>query len=48
MTEDLVCGLAGALHDCAEWHGTPDVVVLASDPPALAEALGSCLRAASR
>jgi uncharacterized protein len=48
LTEDLVCRLAGALRDCAEWHGTPDVVVLASDPPNLAEALGRCLRGAAR
>ena len=48
MTEDLVCGLAGTLRDCAAWHGTPDVAVLASDPPTLADALGRCLRGAAR
>ncbi len=48
VTEDLVCRLAGALRDCAAWHGTPDVVVLASDPPTLADALADCLRGAAR
>ncbi len=48
MTEDLICGLAGALRDCAEWHGTPDVLVVASDPPDLADALRLRLRCAER
>ena len=39
--EDLVSGLAGALRDCAAWHGTPEVTVNASDPPDLAGALRS-------
>ena len=40
-SDDLVVGLAGALRDCAAWHGTPEVVVNASDPPDLARALRS-------
>lgn len=48
VTDDLICGLAGALRDCAEWHGTPEVAVLASDPPDLAEALRVCLQCADR
>ena len=38
---DLAVGLAGALRDCAAWHGTPEVVVRESDPPDLAGALRS-------
>ena len=41
MNDDLVAGLAGALRDCAAWHGTPEVVVNASDPPDLAGAIRS-------
>jgi uncharacterized protein YcaQ len=37
VTEDLVDDLAGALRDCADWHGTPDVDVRLSDPPHLAK-----------
>ena len=32
----LVGELAGALRECAAWHGTPEVVVRRSDPPGLA------------
>jgi len=38
-SDDLVAGLAGALRGCASWHGTPNVLVLWSDPSELAEAL---------
>ena len=37
--EGLIVGIAGALRDCAEWHGTPKVLVLRSDPPGLLEPL---------
>jgi uncharacterized protein YcaQ len=43
VSEDLVASLAGALRACAFWHATPDVLVRRSDPPELAEALGSML-----
>src|SRR5207244_4373922 len=33
VTEELVAELAGALRDCAAWHGTPEVVIRSSDPP---------------
>jgi uncharacterized protein len=39
INDDLVSGLAGALRDCAGWHGTPEVLVRRSDPPELAELL---------
>jgi hypothetical protein len=39
VNDDLVSGLAGALRDCAGWHGTPEVLVRRSDPPELAELL---------
>lgn len=38
-SDDLVAALAGALRDCAAWHGTPEVLVGESDPPDLARAL---------
>ncbi|NNJ11719.1 winged helix-turn-helix domain-containing protein [Chloroflexales bacterium ZM16-3] len=34
--DGLVAGLAGALRDCAAWHGTPEVIIRQSDPPELA------------
>jgi uncharacterized protein YcaQ len=35
----LVASIAGALRGCAEWHGTPEILVRRSDPPELAEVL---------
>ncbi len=39
VDDDLIAGLAGALHECAGWHGTPEVLVRRSDPPELTEPL---------
>lgn len=39
VTDGLVADLRAALDDCARWHGTPEVTMLISDPPELAEAL---------
>ena len=39
VSEDLTAGIAGTLRDCADWHGTPEVVVRRSEPSKLAEAL---------
>ena len=39
VTEDLVAGLAGALHECAGWHRTPEILVRRSDPPELTRRL---------
>jgi uncharacterized protein YcaQ len=36
VSDDLVAGIAGALHGCAAWHGTSEVLVRRSDPPKLA------------
>ncbi len=36
VTDELVADLAGALTECAAWHGTPEVTVARSDPPDLA------------
>jgi len=36
ITDELVADVAGALRDCAAWHGTPTVDVRWSDPPELA------------
>jgi uncharacterized protein YcaQ len=43
VTDDLVFGLAGALRDCAGWHGTSEVLVRRSDPSKLTETLGLAL-----
>jgi hypothetical protein len=39
VTEELVADLAQALRECADWHGTPEVVVRQSDPPEIAARL---------
>jgi uncharacterized protein YcaQ len=39
VSDALVAGIAGALHDCARWHGTPEILVRRSDPPELADML---------
>ena len=39
LSEDLTAGITGALRDCADWHGTPEVVARRSEPSELAEAL---------
>lgn len=44
LDEDLVHGLAEALRGCALWHATPEVMIVRSDPPELAEALRVRLR----
>ncbi len=44
-TEELLSGLGGALRGCADWHGTPEVLVRRSDPPGLAEPLLAALEA---
>jgi uncharacterized protein len=41
VSGDLVAAIAGTLRGCAEWHGTPEVMVRRSDPPELAAALGT-------
>ncbi|HEY6690668.1 MAG TPA: crosslink repair DNA glycosylase YcaQ family protein [Rubrobacter sp.] len=39
VNDDLVSGFAGALRDCAGWHGTPEVLVRRSDPSELTQTL---------
>jgi uncharacterized protein YcaQ len=41
VTEELVAEVAEALRACAVWHGTPEVVVRATEPTGLASAIGS-------
>ena len=41
MTDALVSELGAALRDCAAWHGTPEVVIRASEPAGLAAAVQS-------
>jgi uncharacterized protein YcaQ len=46
-TEDLVAGLGGALRGCADWHGTPGILVRHSDPPGLPEPLHAAVDASA-
>ena len=39
VTDELLAALAVTLRDCAAWHATPAVRVLASDPPVVAQEL---------
>ena len=39
VNDDVVSRLAGALRDCAGWHGTPEVLIRRSDPAELTETL---------
>ena len=39
INNDLVCGLASALRDCAGWHKTPEVLVRWSAPSELTDTL---------
>jgi uncharacterized protein YcaQ len=43
--EALAADIAGALRECAAWHGTPEVVVRAADPPEFAELVRQALKA---
>ncbi|HTE19179.1 MAG TPA: crosslink repair DNA glycosylase YcaQ family protein [Armatimonadota bacterium] len=45
VTEEFIAALGGALHDSADWHGTPQVVIRQSDPPELAGAVQSAAAA---
>lgn len=36
ITEELAADIADAIHACATWHQTPDVVIRWSDPPKVA------------
>jgi hypothetical protein len=40
----MAADLADALHACAAWHGTPEVVVTRSDPPEFTAMLTSALQ----
>jgi uncharacterized protein YcaQ len=43
VSEELVAGLAAALHRLAAWHGTPEIVARRSDPPEVAALLEAAL-----
>ncbi len=43
VEDELIAGLAGTLRRLAAWHGTPEVVVRAGDPPAFAPLLQDAL-----
>jgi uncharacterized protein len=43
VSDELIASLAGALRECAAWHGTPEVQVRRSDPPGLAGPLRAAL-----
>ncbi|MFV9505851.1 MAG: winged helix-turn-helix domain-containing protein [Oscillochloridaceae bacterium umkhey_bin13] len=44
LDEAFVHGLATALQECANWHGTPELTFGTSDPPALVPALQARLK----
>ena len=46
--KDLLVGIAGALRGCADWHGTPEIVVRRSDPAALVEPLHAAIEVNSK
>lgn len=43
VTDSLVHGLVTTLRSCADWHGTPDIIVRESTSPALASSLNEAL-----
>jgi uncharacterized protein YcaQ len=43
VTDTLITDLAAALHACAAWHKTPQVVIRQSDPPEVAARLQAVL-----
>lgn len=47
VSDELVAALAGALRDCAAWHGTPEILASKSDPPDLAGALRTAVEDAA-
>ena len=48
VTHDLVQDLAVALHQCATWHQTPEIVIRWTDPPELAAPLQQTIRDAAK
>jgi uncharacterized protein YcaQ len=42
-SNELIVDLAAALHRLAAWHGTPNITISQSDPPALAAKLRAAL-----
>jgi uncharacterized protein YcaQ len=45
VTDELVADVAGAIRECAQWHGTPEVVVRKTQPAKLRAALRRALDA---
>jgi uncharacterized protein YcaQ len=43
LNEELITGLAAALHRLADWHATPELVIRQSDPPDFATLLEAAL-----
>ncbi len=44
VNEKLITALAGALRDCAAWHGTPEVLVSKSDPSSLVGSIRAAVK----
>lgn len=44
LTDELAADIAGALRDCAVWHGTPEVEVVRCNPPQFQPMLVAALR----
>ena len=47
LTDRLIAEVAGAIADCASWHGTPRVEIRRADPPEAAARLRSALAPAA-
>jgi uncharacterized protein len=47
LTDRLIAEVAGAIQDCARWHGTPRVELRRADPPEAAARLHAALAAAA-
>jgi len=43
ITAGMLADVARALHECADWHGTPRITIRRSDPPALAAKLAAAV-----
>lgn len=44
LSAEAIRDIAAALSECAEWHGTPEVVVRESDPPGIAARLQKAIQ----
>jgi uncharacterized protein YcaQ len=43
LSDRAAADVAGAIQECADWHGTPTVSITRSHPPQLAQQIAACL-----